>query len=83
MLVDNNFKKEIENLKNLTIRELVANFGKTKSQAVELINKAEMDDALISNPLGLHDSSVDWALKVLTKNEDIAAIEKYFNRCRM
>lgn len=60
-------------------RELVINFGKTASQAEVLVARAYLRDYLSKHPIALHDSPNEWAIKLLTKNNDIETLERYYS----
>ncbi|RID87712.1 hypothetical protein D1953_04960, partial [Peribacillus asahii] len=79
MLKENIVIQETEILTGLIARELVAVFGKSENEANELIEKFEVKNNLIKNPILLHDSPNHWALALLTNNNDVEAIEKYLN----
>ena len=64
---------------SLIAKELVTGFGKTSIQAKRLLDKAEVFDTLTKNPIGLHDSPHEWALKVLTKNNQFRILKKYYS----
>lgn len=70
--------KESEILTGLIQRELVAKFGKSIDEASELVEKFGVKSSLIESPILLHDSPNHWALALLTNNNDIEAIEKYY-----
>jgi len=79
MLKQNVVSEETAILTNLIARELVVVFGKSDTQAYELIEKFEVRNNLIKNPILLHDSPNHWALALLTNDNDVEAIEKYLN----
>lgn len=60
------------------LNELVESFGKKQDDAIRLIRTAGVYESLTRNPLGLHDSPHEWALKVLTKANDYEALSKYY-----
>jgi hypothetical protein len=71
-------EKESTIFVQLILKELVTIFGKTKFQALELIDKAKVYDSLIEDPKGLHDPPNRWALSVLTQANDLQALNKYY-----
>lgn len=79
MLKENVVNRETEILTGLITRELVVFFGKDEKEAYELIEKFEVRESLINNPILLHDSPNHWALALLTNDNDVDAIEKYLN----
>lgn len=78
MLSNERYTEEIENLQRLIKRDLIANFNKTKEEAEQLIEESNVYDSILNDPLGLHDSSLEWALKILTKVNDIEALDMFF-----
>lgn len=60
-------------------RELVVNFGKTTVQAHMLVTRANLNDYLTKHLLALHDSPHEWAIKLLTKNNDVETLERYYS----
>lgn len=60
-------------------RELVVNFGKTNAQAQVMVNEANLNDYLVENPIALHDSPHQWAIKLLTKFDDDETLERYYS----
>jgi len=73
-----NVEEEAKVLVSLIVRELIIDFGKTELEAGKLVNKANVFQSLTKNPIGLHDSPHMWALIVLTENNDVVALEKYY-----
>ncbi|WP_100402766.1 hypothetical protein [Bacillus sp. FJAT-42315] len=71
-------QKETTILTSLIARELVAIFGKSQKEANELIVKYDVKDTLLQHPVLLHDSPNNWALTLLTKDNDLEAIEDYY-----
>lgn len=63
-------------------RELVVSFGKTNYQAEQMIKRAKAYQTLKASPLSLHDSPHEWAIKVLTADDDMETLEKYYSKNR-
>lgn len=60
------------------VRELIVEFGKSKQEAIQLIKKSGVEESLMKDPMGFHESPYNWALSVLTDNDDVEALEKHF-----
>jgi hypothetical protein len=81
MSVTNNPKlqKEIDLMINHIIRELIVEFGKSKTEAIHLVKKSGVEKSLIKDPMGFHESPYNWALSILTDNDDVEALEKHLS----
>lgn len=74
---DSNHKKEIDLMIHHIVRELIVEFGKNKTDAVRLLEKSKVEKFLLTDPMGFHESSYNWALSILTDNNDVEALEKH------
>lgn len=59
-------------------RELIRDFGKTEPQAQALVVKSDLQNYLSKHPIVLHDSPHEWAVKLLTKHNDVKTLEHYY-----
>lgn len=55
---------------------LISSFGKSVAESEKMINSFGMEAFIIKHPMALHESAYDWALRLLTKNEDYEALRK-------
>ncbi len=74
---DTTEQKEIDLMINHIISELVVEFGKDEKEAIQLIKKSKVDKSLKNEPVGFHESPYNWALSILTENDDFEALEKH------
>jgi UDP-N-acetylglucosamine transferase subunit ALG13 len=70
-------QKEIHLMVNHIIRELIVEFGKSKAEAMYLVKRTDVEKSLMKDPMGFHESPYNWALSVLTDNDDVEALEKH------
>ncbi|MBE3570068.1 MAG: DUF3990 domain-containing protein [Bacillales bacterium] len=79
MSVTNNLKlrKEMEIMVHHIIQELIVEFGKSEKEAIHLVNKSGVEESLMKDPMGFHESPYNWALSVLTDSDDVKALEKH------
>lgn len=64
-------------IQNEIIKVLVNEFDKDEKIAKELVNKENIRKQIDGYSMSIHFSSMDWALRILTRNKDIEALEKY------
>jgi UDP-N-acetylglucosamine transferase subunit ALG13 len=74
---DHKLRKEIDLMINHIIRELIVEFGKSKTDAIRLLEKSKVEKSLVTDPMGFHESPYNWALSILTDNNDVEALEKH------
>lgn len=83
MSILDNFQPDFQNdaalLVTLIMRELILEFDKTETAAMQLISNSNVYDSILKEPIGLHDSPYQWALIVLTDNDEIETLEKYYH----
>jgi hypothetical protein len=72
-------QREASLLVNLIMRELILEFDKTEEESLFLIRNSNVYESILKEPIGLHDSPHQWALIVLTHNNDVDALEKYYH----
>ncbi|ANB59588.1 hypothetical protein [Anoxybacteroides amylolyticum] len=70
-------QKDIEIMVQHIIRELIKEFGKSETEAKELIQKSDVVRSLAKDPMGFHESPYHWALSILTDADDIEALERH------
>ncbi|MEN1967823.1 hypothetical protein WMZ97_07035 [Lentibacillus sp. N15] len=75
--VNAELRSEIDLIINRIAHELVNEFGKSQYEAMELIKKSGVEKSLIRDRMGFHESPYNWALSILTDNDDFEALEKY------
>lgn len=80
-MLTNNFKqqKDIQLMVNHIVRELIVEFGKDEKEALQLVRNAGVDKSLTEHPIGFHETPDDWALSILTDNNDVETLEKYLD----
>lgn len=59
-------------------KELVSEFWKTKEEAKFLVKAHRVKRILYECPSLLHDSPTDWALVILSKEDDVETIIKWY-----
>jgi hypothetical protein len=59
------------------IRELMTEFGKSKTEAIHLVEQSNVKKLLMQDPSGFHDSPYHWALSILTDHDDVEALERH------
>ncbi|SFE60015.1 hypothetical protein [Alteribacillus iranensis] len=81
-MLNTNNKTELRNEINLMIdhisNELVSEFGKSKEDAMKLIKDSKVENSLMKDKLGFHESPYQWAISILTDHNDYEALEKHF-----
>lgn len=80
MLSTNNsseLRNEINLIINRIAHELINEFGKNKGEAMNLIKKSEVEESLMADRMGFHESPYNWAISILTDHNDHKALEKY------
>ncbi len=80
MLNTNNsteLRNEIDLMIQYISKELINEFGKTKAQAIKMIKASGVEKSLIKDEMGFHDSPYNWAVSILTEQNDYEALEKY------
>ncbi|MDW0116246.1 hypothetical protein QTL97_04820 [Sporosarcina thermotolerans] len=81
MLNTNNTNKlryEVDLMVQHITTELINEFGKSKEEAMRIIIDSHVEDSLIKDKLGFHESPYNWALSILTDQNDYEALEKHF-----
>lgn len=68
--------KEAKLLENLTKQVLIKDFEKSEVDAEKIVKDFNIKWYILMHPILLHDSPYEWALRLLTRNKDIAALEK-------
>ncbi len=56
----------------------ISEFGKSKEEAMRLIKDLKVENSLMKDKLGFHDSPYNWAIYILTDQNDVEALEKHF-----
>lgn len=59
-------------------KELINEFGKSKEEAMKMIKDSEVEVSLVKDKLGFHESPYNWAISILTDQNDHEALEKHF-----
>ncbi|MBT2218610.1 hypothetical protein KK120_22810 [Virgibacillus dakarensis] len=79
--INNNpeLRNEINLIINRISNELINEFGKSKDEAMDLINRSEVEASLIKDKMGFHESPYNWAISILTEHNDYEALEKYLD----
>ncbi|PXY52283.1 hypothetical protein CIT14_18650 [Virgibacillus profundi] len=70
-------RNEINLIINRIAHELMNEFGKSKDEAMNLIKKSEVEESLMAEECGFHESPYNWAISILTDHNDHEALEKY------
>lgn len=60
-------------------KELIEEFGKSRAEAMNLIKASKVEQSLINDRLGFHESPYHWAISILTENNEVEALEKHFH----
>ncbi|MDW0116260.1 hypothetical protein QTL97_04895 [Sporosarcina thermotolerans] len=58
--------------------ELINEFGKSKEEAMRIIKDSDVEDSLSKDKMGFHESPYNWAISILTDQNDYEALEKHF-----
>ncbi|WP_154669880.1 hypothetical protein [Bacillus niameyensis] len=81
MLNTNNITK-LRNEINLMVHhisnELISEFGKSEAEAMKLIKDSNVEESLIKDKQGFHESPYTWAISILTDQNDYETLEKHF-----
>jgi len=72
------FKEVMLQLENAIIKDLLEKFDKSEAEAKELLKKFDLWTVVKESPLNLHKSSTEIALIILTDEEDLEAISKFY-----
>ncbi|PAV28342.1 hypothetical protein CIL05_17050 [Virgibacillus profundi] len=68
---------EINLIINRIAHELINEFGKCKDEAMNLIKRSEVEESLMEDSMGFHETAYNWAISILTDHNDHEALEKY------
>lgn len=71
-------RNEIDLMVQHISKELINEFGKSKEESMKLIQETEVEKSLIEDKLGFHESPYNWAISILTDQNDVEALEKHF-----
>ncbi|MGY0691385.1 hypothetical protein ACW2QC_01175 [Virgibacillus sp. FSP13] len=77
MLNGSEIRNEINLIINRITYELINEFGKSQDEAMDLIKRSKVEKSLIEDGMGFHESPYNWAISVLTDQNDYEALEKY------
>ena len=72
-----NIKYDAHLLAINTVKELIVKFHKTITDAEKIVKSSKMEEYVVKHPITLHESAYNWAVKLLTENDDIETLEKY------
>lgn len=82
-MLDQNTTEKLRNDIGLTVqsisKELIDEFGKTREEAIKMIKESEVEESLVKDKLGFHESPYNWAISILTDQNDYEALEKHFH----
>lgn len=73
-----NLHNEINKMIEFISKELITEFDKTKTEAMKMIRDSKVEESLIEDELGFHESPYNWAISILTDQNDHEALEKHF-----
>lgn len=65
-------------IETLTKYDLIETFGKTKNEAFYLVTKHQVMNKIIRNPILIHDSPRNWSLIILSNENDMKTLIKYY-----
>ncbi|WP_106496285.1 hypothetical protein [Lentibacillus sp. Marseille-P4043] len=71
-------RNEIDLMVQHISKELINEFGKSKEEAMEIIKESEVEESLVKDKLGFHESPYNWAISILTDQNDVEALQKHF-----
>lgn len=74
---DSKLRNEINFIINRISQELVNEFGKSHDEAMNLINRSDVEAPLVDGEMDFHESPYNWAIGILTEHNDDEALEKY------
>ena len=75
--METNIKTEARLLAIETVKELIVKFHKSITEAEDIVKNSGMEEYIVEHPIALHSPSYDWAVTLLTQNNDLKALEKY------
>ncbi|CBH21378.1 protein of unknown function [Acetoanaerobium sticklandii] len=75
MLTD--IKNEAHLLAIKTVMELIVKFDKILIDAENIVKSSKREEFIVQNPITLHESAYNWAVKLLTEIGDLDTLEKY------
>ncbi|MCG1027072.1 hypothetical protein [Virgibacillus halodenitrificans] len=71
-------RNDIDLMVQYISKELMSEFGKSKEEAMKMIQESEVEKSLVKDKLGFHESPYNWAISILTDQNDVEALEKHF-----
>ncbi|WP_060678303.1 hypothetical protein [Virgibacillus halodenitrificans] len=71
-------RNEIDLMVQYISKELMSEFGKSKEEAMKMIQESEVEESLVKDKLGFHESPYNWTISILTDQNDVEALEKHF-----
>ncbi|WP_077358693.1 hypothetical protein [Virgibacillus halodenitrificans] len=71
-------RNEIDLMVQYISKELMSEYGKSKEEAMKMIQESEVEESLVEDKLGFHEPPYTWAISILTDQNDIEALEKHF-----
>lgn len=52
--------------------------SKSKEEAMKLIKDSKVENSLMKDKFGFHESPYNWAITILTEQNDVEALQKHF-----